>query len=260
MEAGLGDRHGHFFGRLCVVSGFSSRHDNRSCTGLLDGQCAGVGIHIDIVPAAVLQSVADRAVAVGCGADALVRVAIGGGHVFGCDCLRIFRRNRQRAVCIADVVIGPGACAGGNDVIGSCRIVIGGCISLVFLILQRRRSCQHIGADKSCDRIMRVQNRSTQVGHRAAYKDALILSRNRKRLRINCNGRSRLRINRCIRLILGCNRSGACFQNLNGRVCPIRRDLEYRSIAGAPSPGARSSSFVRHAAGQCEIRVAVCLC
>ena len=113
----LANGYGHVFGRLRIGSSFRCRDSDVSfavCRNFLDRQCAGGGIHVDVVSAAFLDRIAD--VSTACrrighsGADALIRVAIGGGHIFSRDCLCALVADRQRAVCIADRVISTCGC------------------------------------------------------------------------------------------------------------------------------------------------------
>ena len=195
----LADRHGHFLGRLRIGRGCRCRHDDIGFAvrrDLLDRQRAGGVVHGDVVPAAVLDGVADRAAACRgrghAGADALVRVAVGGGHIVGGDGLHVLRRDGQRAVCIADAVVAARGCAGGNDVIDPGRgIVRGGCAA-VLLIAQRRGGRQRVRAHKPRDGIVRVLDRRGEVGHRAAHIDALIDGLDGQRLCIDRNGIRRL--------------------------------------------------------------------
>ena len=93
----LVDRHIHVLGRLCVGRGFRRCDSNNRAASLQDGQCAGVFIHSHGV--ATLDRIADCTATRGgfghTGADALVRVAVGGGHIRGGNglCLLFVNRN-----------------------------------------------------------------------------------------------------------------------------------------------------------------------
>ena len=175
------DGHGHFFGCLCVGAGLRCRYNDIGfsvCRNRLDVQRAGGSIYLDIVSAAFLDRIAD--VSTACrrighsGADALIRVAIGGGHIFSRDCLCALVADRQGAVCIADRVIITRSCAGSNDVIGACRGIIRGGRAAVLLIGQHRSGGQCVLSHKSgyC-----VEVRAGECRNRAAHIDALILRR-----------------------------------------------------------------------------------
>ena len=105
----LVDRNGHFFGRLFIGLHLRRRHNDSGRTGLFDRQRAGGDVHVDVVLAAGLDGVADRAAArcrVGhAGIDAFIRVSIGNCHIIGGNGLCLLVADRHSNGCCGKRII-----------------------------------------------------------------------------------------------------------------------------------------------------------
>ena len=99
------DRHGHFFGRLCICIGFCRSYNDGCGTDLLDRQRTGRGVHVDVLRATILDCVADCAFAVGRSRNFLVRVAVVDGYISGGNGLRCLVTFKIRIHLILSVLL-----------------------------------------------------------------------------------------------------------------------------------------------------------